>query len=428
MDNRHEPLSAAPPRGGKRRGGLGRFVKQLLAISALVVIGILGYDAYSTFHFMKTITDKNQTSAPSTVDAWTDTSRVNILLLGVDNRNHDPHPRSDTMIIASIDPVSKSVALISVMRDTYVAIPGYGKDKINAAYADGGAPLAIQTVKSLLNIPIQYYMVTDFEGFKGVIDAVGGVDLTVEKDMDYADDGVYDIHLKQGYQHLDGQKALMYVRFRHDEQSDFSRTLRQRSLLSAAAAKLKSPAALLRLPAMEQAAEGYVKTNITADAALKLGYLMSKTDTSNLQNLQIPPNDGMQIVNGTDLGDILVPDIALSQSRVDALLNPHAAAPATGNSSNSANQQVNNTPAQTGGTSSGGAVSQPPAGGMTKTATVQAAAVNVRSGPSTSDEVLTTLTTGRQVTILGTAPGGWDYVQLANGTKGYMASQFLSVP
>ncbi|MDB5085473.1 MAG: transcriptional regulator [Bacilli bacterium] len=228
------------------------FIWTLTALGCLILASV-GYYSYSLYHAVKQVGNGN--SVPITSAAlWSGTDRVNILILGVDNRNNDPTPRSDTMIVASIDPVTKTAVEFSVMRDSYVHIPGHGYDKINAAFQEGGANLAIQTVSEFLQIPINFYVETDFQGFEKVVDALGGVTINVEKDMLYADDGVYDINLHQGMQLLDGQHALMYVRFRHDATSDYTRTERQRNFLKAVAflrfCRLTSPSSSVRCAAI----------------------------------------------------------------------------------------------------------------------------------------------------------------------------------
>jgi len=172
--------------------------------------------------------------------------------MGVDARGvkEGEIPRSDTMLVASLDPVKKKISVFSILRDTYVSIPDHGTQRINSAIRYG-PNTAMQTVSDLLGIPIQYYVYTDFQGFIKLVDAVGGVDYEVEKDMVYktiADGPEYDIDLKKGYQHLDGNKALQYVRFRHDATSDFTRTERQRGFLKAVADKLISTTSIIKLP------------------------------------------------------------------------------------------------------------------------------------------------------------------------------------
>lgn len=222
---------------------------------------------------------------------WEGKERVNILLMGVDARGlkKGEIPRSDTMLVASLDPVAKQIHLFSIMRDTYTEIPEYGSDRINTAITHG-PNTAMAAVSELLGIPIQYYVYTDFQGFIELVDAVGGVDFYVEKDMHYtsaADNHEYDIDLKEGQQHLDGNTALQYVRFRHDALSDFTRTERQRNFLKAVAEKMKSTTSIMKLPSILDKINPYIDTNLTVNDMWKLatvGY-----DSSMVSSEQIPP-------------------------------------------------------------------------------------------------------------------------------------------
>ncbi|MNI19665.1 Regulatory protein MsrR [compost metagenome] len=222
---------------------------------------------------------------------WEGTERVNILLMGVDARGlkKGEIPRSDTMLVASIDPVSKKGYLFSIMRDTYTKIPDHGSDRINTAITHG-PNTAMKAVSDLLGIPIQYYVYTDFQGFIELVDAVGGVDFYVEKDMKYtskADNHEYDINLKKGFQHLDGTTALQYVRFRHDAMSDYSRTERQRNFLTAVAEKMKSTTSIMKLPSILEKMNPYIDTNLSVEDMWKLATIGYSSQMSASE--QIPP-------------------------------------------------------------------------------------------------------------------------------------------
>jgi anionic cell wall polymer biosynthesis LytR-Cps2A-Psr (LCP) family protein len=141
---------------------------------------------------------------------------------------------------------------------------------------------------------VQYYVYTDFKGFIGVIDAVGGVNIDVEKDMNYTDgedDHIYDIHLKKGYQHMDGKTALQYVRFRHDAMSDFARADRQRKFLTAISAEMQSALALIKLPQILHTIDPYIETNISVSDMIKLGRLGYEAKASGFIGQQIPPDN-----------------------------------------------------------------------------------------------------------------------------------------
>lgn len=222
---------------------------------------------------------------------WEGTERVNILLMGVDARGLQKGeiPRSDTMLVASIDPVTKRGSLFSIMRDTYTKIPEHGTDRINAAITYG-PNTAMQAVSDLLGIPIQYYVYTDFQGFIALVDAVDGVDFYVEKNMKYtskADKHLYDIDLKKGMQHLDGKTALQYVRFRHDAMSDYSRTERQRNFLQAITKKLKSTTTIMNLPNILEKVNPYIDTNLSINDMWKLATIAY--DGTMTASEQIPP-------------------------------------------------------------------------------------------------------------------------------------------
>ena len=260
---------------------------------------------------------------------WEGKEPVNILLMGVDARGltEGEIPRSDTMLVASLNPVSKKISLFSLLRDTYTDIPGYGRDRINTAITHG-PNVAMQAAGDLLGIPIQYYIYTDFQGFIELVDAVGGVEFEVEKDMKYtskADKHEYDIDLKQGMQHLDGEKALMYVRFRHDALSDFSRTERQRELLKAIADKMQTTTSIAKLPSILNEVNPYIDTNLTLNDMWKLasvGYQSSMQGSE-----QVPP---MKLLVEERIGGaavLTVRDKDELKSYVQEVLNPQVTEP-----------------------------------------------------------------------------------------------------
>ncbi|MCS7463397.1 LCP family protein [Paenibacillus doosanensis] len=281
----------------------------LFAALLLLLVGT-GYYTYAFLHFANNIQSKpentklfsgvtaqntTKVSETYTPPKWEGKQRVNVLLLGGDSRGLKKNeiPRSDTLMVASIDPITKKAYLFSILRDTYVKIPGQGEDRINAALALGGPNLAMKTVSDLLGIPIQYYVYTDFKGFIALVDAIGGIDIDVEKDMKYSDseDGhEYDINLKKGMQHLNGNTALQYVRFRHDALSDFARTERQRKFIQAVVDKMQSTASLIRLPKVLNSIDPYIETNLSMTDMLKLGTLGYEAKTEGMASEQIPPS------------------------------------------------------------------------------------------------------------------------------------------
>lgn len=182
-----------------------------------------------------------------------------ILMLGVDEREGD-RGRSDTMIILTVNPTLKSVKMLSIPRDTRTEIIGHGtEDKINHAYAFGGVEMSIDSVENFLDIPIDYYLQVNMEGFKDIVDAVGGV--TVNNDLDFTYEGV---HFTKGQLTLDGEKALKYSRMRYDDpRGDFGRQLRQRQIIQAVIKEGASLSSLTNYKNIFGALGQNVKTNLS---------------------------------------------------------------------------------------------------------------------------------------------------------------------
>jgi len=213
--------------------------------------------------------------------------KVNILVLGVDERSGD-QGRSDTMFVVTIDETTKAVALLSVPRDTRVKIPGFGWDKINHAYANGGTALSQKAVENLLGIPIDYYVTIDFAGFYKIVDAVGGVDIDVEKRMYYEDP--YDelvIDIQPGLQHMNGKTAIKYVRYR-DSEGDIGRIERQQKFIKAMFKQLVSPSVITRIPSIIREVNSTLKTDLSSAEMLSLAKLVNDAAKQGLATDTVP--------------------------------------------------------------------------------------------------------------------------------------------
>jgi polyisoprenyl-teichoic acid--peptidoglycan teichoic acid transferase len=214
-------------------------------------------------------------AAPAIAPEWQGADRLNVLLLGVDKREGEDVPRSDTMILVSIDPAGRRVGMLSIPRDLMVTIPGYGRDKINAAFPlaerdklpGGGPTLAMETVQANFKVPVHHFATVDFRGFTRIIDAVGGV--TVEapyalKDDEYpSDEGANytRLYVPAGLQQMDGTTALRYARSRHFD-TDFGRNRRQQQVLQAIREQGLKLNLLPRLPEMITLLSGSVRTDL----------------------------------------------------------------------------------------------------------------------------------------------------------------------
>ena len=231
---------------------------------------------------------------------------MNIMLLGVDERNKDVG-RSDTLMFLSLS--DDSASLLSIPRDTRVYIEKRGGwQKINAAYAHGGEKLTKKILEDFLGVEVNRYVKVNISEFTKLIDAIGGIDVVVEKDMDYEDPwddngGLY-IHLDKGLHHLDGQTAMEFVRYR-DSEGDAGRVRRQQAFMQACAEKLSDPTTLLKLPEILSAAKDSVETDLTSAEMLAIaGTLKSAETTHHVKTGTVPGY--WQYIGGVSY---LVPDV-----------------------------------------------------------------------------------------------------------------------
>jgi len=216
--------------------------------------------------------------------------KIMVMIMGVDEREGDVG-RSDTLMVATLDPKKKKAALLSIPRDTRVKIKGNGFDKINAAYAYGGYQLTQDTVENLLGVQMEHYVIINIKSFKKIIDAIGGVDINVEKRMYYEDiwddDGGLLIDLQPGMQHMDGDTAITYVRYR-DEEGDIGRIGRQQKFMQAVMDKITSPAIIPRIPAIVKEIIGSVETDLSVKQIIEFLTALKEAQRSGLQSEMLP--------------------------------------------------------------------------------------------------------------------------------------------
>lgn len=216
--------------------------------------------------------------------------KATIMIMGVDQRADDVG-RSDTLMVTMIDPKKNKAALLSVPRDTRVKIKGHGYDKINAAYAYGGHKLSESTVEGLLGVRIDHYIIINTHSFQRIIDALGGIDINVEKRMYYEDpwddDGGLLIDLQPGKQHMDGKTAVTYVRYR-DEEGDIGRIDRQQKFMKAVVEKLASPAVVTRLPAVIKEVMDSIETDLSFRQLLEFAGTLKNAQKNGLKTDMVP--------------------------------------------------------------------------------------------------------------------------------------------
>ena len=225
--------------------------------------------------------------------------RQNILFLGVDDSGNPDDPfsgtRTDTILLMNVDPRSKSVNAISIPRDSKVYLPrNNGVNKINAAHAIGGLDMTIDTIQNTFGVKIDKYIMVHDNAVKNIVDAMGGIDIYVEKPMHYNDyAGHLHINFEKGNQHLSGQQAVEYLRFRHDALGDIGRTQRQQWFMRGLLRALKSPEVITKVPDIVSTAKKYVKTNMSLYEMSQYAALTRHLDMDKIEIATLPgaPNE-----------------------------------------------------------------------------------------------------------------------------------------
>jgi polyisoprenyl-teichoic acid--peptidoglycan teichoic acid transferase len=250
--------------------------------------------------------------------------QIRVLVLGVDDNWTDndevftSDSRSDTNIAASIDLKTHQIGVVSIPRDLWVDIPKDGYGKLNEAIADGGPERTEATIEKNLGAPpFDYYMVLNINATKEVVDAIGGLDVDVEKDMDYDDNwGHLHIHLKKGMHHLDGDQVVGYIRFRHDPEGDFGRMRRQRQVVNLLVARMKDPSIIAHIVPLIGIVRQNVRTNLSFDQMRDLAIGLKDVTPQMVHQAEVPANVGW-----TDGESVLFAD----QSQAQAIVHKYLA-------------------------------------------------------------------------------------------------------
>lgn len=300
-----ETHSPAPRKIYKKKKNYNRLIA-LIIIMLMIIGGFIYY----------LCTSDNEDAAPTVVSQQS--NALNIMIMGVDRRADDVG-RSDTLMVLTYNPADKKASLLSLPRDTRVHIEKNDYDKINHAYAYGGHELTQKTVEAFLNVPMDYYVMIDVHAFEKIIDAVGGVDIDVEKRMYYEDpwddDGGLVIDLYPGKQHMDGKTAIQYVRYR-DGEGDIGRINRQQKFMKALMSQVISPSVLPKLPEIIKNVSSAVQTNMPLDMMIALITDLPTIQQNGLNSAMIPGKPAY-------IEDISywIPDIAKSRELIAQNMN-----------------------------------------------------------------------------------------------------------
>ncbi len=253
-------------------------------------------------------------------DPWDGTSRVNILVMGLDLRdeeNADAAPRSDTMILLTMDPLNNTAAAIAIPRDMWVAVPGFGYYKINTAFRfgelynipGGGPELASQTVEEFLGVPVHFYVQIDFQAFVDFIDHIHGLRMTFDEPYTIDRRGKWNtVTLEPGTYALDGEYVLAYARDRKSEGDDFDRSSRQMEVILLIRERILEfdmlPMLVLNAPAIYEDLSSGIRTNMSLNQVIQLAWKAREIPRGNIEMIVIGPEhvnfgkspDGLEIL------------------------------------------------------------------------------------------------------------------------------------
>ncbi|PGD83604.1 LytR family transcriptional regulator [Bacillus wiedmannii] len=280
----------------------------ILGIIGVLVIagGVYAYTVYSNvsnaLNAVHKPLDRDKSDKRDKKIEIADNKPISILLMGVDQEDNGTG-RSDSLMLFTLNPKTKSMKITSIPRDSYTEIVGKGKkDKINHAYAFGGIDMSVKTVENFLNVPVDHYIEVNMAGFRDIVDAVGGVD--VNNDLEFTS---RDQHFAKGNIHLNGETALKYTRMRYeDPRGDFGRQMRQRQVIQAVIKKGASVSSLASYGDVLKAIEKNVKTSLTQDQMFDI-QKNYKDCMENSEEIQIP-GDGHKAADG--IWYYYVPDAA----------------------------------------------------------------------------------------------------------------------
>lgn len=294
-----------------------RLKKKWKAVLFLLLVLFLGTIVYSYFQYKQGVLvsgdkAKNEKEKYQFNGKRDQFGGTNILLIGSDARENE-NSRADTIMIVHYHPDNKTFKLLSIMRDSYVEIPGHGTNKINSAFAFGGPELLRQTIKENFDLELQYYTIVDFQGFVHVIDEAfpNGVEIDVEKRMDE----YINVALDPGVQRLDGESLLGYVRFRHDAIGDFGRVQRQQKVVKELAEQFSSVGTIPKLPKLIGVVTPFVNTNLSTTNMISIGTdYMTKKET--IKTMRIPIDGAYEDDRISGIGAVLSLDFEKNNQEI----------------------------------------------------------------------------------------------------------------
>ena len=275
------------------------FFRLIFTLALLVGITVAGYyliswgvQAYRDMRDMYEAYLVRQEENRGAVDVRFD-GYTNVLVLGLDeavNADYVPEKRADAILLVSMENATGKVRMLNIPRDTWVTMAqDRGETRLSNVYAVGGAPLMVRTINQMFDISIHQYVVIDLDTFARIVDALGGVDVYIAHDMDYDDpESGLSIHMRTGYQNLDGRAAENYLRYRSDELGDVGRTQRQQRFIKAFYAKLLRMDTLPKVPEIADILKRDVTTSAELFDSIHIGNVIRKLSTDPPRTIMLP--------------------------------------------------------------------------------------------------------------------------------------------
>ena len=267
----------------RRRWGWGKRIGVALAALLLLLLIAAGISYWRVDRVVKDSNAKVPADVSQVLKPATG-GPENILFIGSDKRPGESG-RADTILVMRVDRDGKAISQLSIPRDTLVDLPGYGQSKINAGYSYGGPALQIKAVEQLTGIPINHYVELQFDGFPAIVNDLGGVDINVP----YTIDSQYPqglqwtrVHFDPGMQHMDGDRALVYVRVRYSD-DDFHRMARQQQFMEALQQKMASPMNIIKMPLIAPDIISHMITDMSTNDLLGLAWTKFRTPSNRNQ-------------------------------------------------------------------------------------------------------------------------------------------------
>lgn len=328
MENSAAHLTRRKPKKPKKK-----WKKPLIiTLSVLLVLGGLGFiyqkqlvvfafNMFASGTVKEALDDSFKPAGDKDAPVVEHTDPFSLLLLGIDQRDNEPS-RSDTIIYSVVRPEDNKVLLLSIPRDSYTEIVGRDvKSKINSAYAHGEAKMAMDTVENLLGNKVDFYAAINFNGLKDIVDAVGGVELPIKKNIENKSKAHEKLFVEANKPIYSGEEALGYVRYRED--SDFNRTMRHRIFLSAFMNRALEVKNLTKIPDVIQIAGSNFTTNMTSDFIVKFAEaLYMKDSTPTISNYMLKGDGAMR--SGTWYYDLSEDDLQYVRGMIASWLDPDA--------------------------------------------------------------------------------------------------------